>query len=294
MKTEYRVLVILILGVLLLVLGAGALKRNNSSVNTPPSTILFLTQPVKTFSGMIEKIDGDTLTVSQNMTTNSVTQKITYRVITDKNTTIEQPASPIPYLFKTNGSPNTSVIPSVYPARDSRGIPFKNIKVGQSAKIETNEDLRTLTSQEFKASRVTLNAIANTLSGPVFDVGGSTLIIKAYPPSTPSSESPKERNYRVKITDNTEISRNAPDGTPVRLSLNDIKRNMWVVAYTDVDINSITEFTALRVDPSLTVEAPTPTPTNPPVTPTPSSRPISPTSAPLQTVSPATSSSNTR
>ena len=282
MKTEYRVLVILILGVLLLVLGAGALKRNNSFVNTPPSTILFLTQPVKTFSGIIEKLDGNTLTVSQNMTMNSVTQKVTFRVITDKNTTIEQPESPIPYLFakSVNASNNKKTI--------------KDLKVGQTAVINTDEDLRTLTLQEFKATHVTLNAIANTLSGPVFDVGGNTLIIKAYPPSTPSSEIPKERNYRIKITDNTEISRGAPDGTPVRLTLNDLKRSMWVVAYTDGDINSGTDFTALRIDPSITVGAPTPTPTSLPVTPTPSPQPISPTSAPLQTVSPASQSSNTR
>ena len=69
---------------------------------------------------------------------------------------------------------------------------------------------------------------------------------------------------------------------------------MWVVAYTDGDINSGTDFTALRIDPSITVGAPTPTPTSLPVTPTPSPQPISPTSAPLQTVSPASQSSNTR
>ena len=246
MKTEYRVLIIVILGVLLLVLGAGALKRNSSPLNAPTSTILFLTQPITSFSGIIEKIEGNTITI---------TRKISYRVFIDENTPIEQPASPIPYLFKTVSSPQEKMT-------------IKNIKIGQSAKIDTNEDLRTLAVQEFKATRVTLNAIANTLSGPVFDVNGSTLIIKAYPPSTPSSETPKERNYRVKITDNTEISRNAPDGTPRRFALNDLKRNTWVVAYTDVDINSITEFTALRIDPSI--------------------------SLPLSTDSSATSSSKTR
>ncbi len=282
MKTEYRVLVILILGVLLFFLGAGALKKNNPSLNGPASTILFLTQPVKTFSGIIEKIEGDTLTISQNMTTNSVTQKVTYRVITDKNTQIEQPESPIPYLFaKTAGAGNKKKT-------------IKDLKVGQAAVVNTDEDLRTLTSQEFKATHVTLNAIMNTLSGPVFDVGGNTLIIKTIPPFTPVSETPKERNYRIKITNNTEISRGAADGTPVRLTLNDLKRNMWVVAYTDGDVNLGTDFTALRIDPSVNVEAPTPTPTSPPATPTPSPRPISPTTVPLQMVSPASPSSNTR
>lgn len=282
MKTEYRVLIIVVLGVLLLVLGAGALKKNNSSLNNPSSTILFLTQPVKTFSGIIEKIDGDTLIISQNMTMNSATQKVTYRVITDKNTLIEQPESPIPYLFaKTAGAGNMKKT-------------IKDLKVGQAAVVNTDEDLRTLTSQEFKATRVTLNAIANTLSGPVFDVGGNTLIIKTIPPFTPVSETPKERNYRIKITSNTEISRSAADGTPVRLTLNDLKRNMWVVAYTDGDVNSGTDFTALRIDPSISVEAPTPTPTNPPVTPTPTPPPISPTSIPSPTVSSASPSSNIR
>lgn len=276
---EYRLLIIVVLSVLLIILGAGALKKNNPSLSGPSSTILFLTQPVKTFSGIIEKIDGDTLTVSQNMTMNSVTQKITYRVITDKNTLIEQPESPIPYLFAKSGN------------AINKKKTIKDLKVGQAAVINTDEDLRTLTFQEFKATRVTLNAIANTLSGPVFDVNGSTLIIKAIPPFTPVSETPKERNYRIKITSNTEISRSAADGTPVRLTLNDLKRNMWVVAYTDGDLNSGTDFTALRIDPSISVEAPTPTPTSPPATPTPSPRPISPTSAPLQTVSPATGSS---
>lgn len=258
MKTEYRVLVIFILGILLLVLGANAMKKNNVSLSGPNSIILFLTQPVKTFSGIIEKIDGDTLTISQNMTAGSVTKKITYRIIVDKNTVIEQPESPIPYLFaKTAGA-------------GSKKKTIKDLKVGQAAVINTDEDLRTLTSQEFKATRITLNAIANTLSGPVFDVGGNTLIIKTIPPFTPISETPKERNYRVKVTNNTEISRSAADGTPVRLTLNDLKRNMWVVAYTDGDLNSGTDFTALRIDPSLTVEVP------------------------LKTVSPATGSSITR
>ena len=245
MKTEYRVLIIVILGILLLVLGAGAMKKNNSPLNGPNSTILFLTQPVTSFSGIIEKIEGNTITI---------TRKISYRVFIDENTPIEQPESPIPYLFNT--STNAT----------NKNKTIKDLKIGQSAKIDANEDLRTLAVQEFKATRVTLNAIANTLSGPVFDVNGNTLIIKAYPPSTPSSETPRERNYRVKIIDNTEISRNAPDGTPVRFALNDLKRNIWVVAYTDVDINSVTEFTALRIDPSI--------------------------SLPSQTVSPATQSSN--
>ncbi|MBI4973554.1 hypothetical protein HZC27_03020 [Candidatus Roizmanbacteria bacterium] len=282
MKTEYRALIIIVLVVLLIILGAGALKKNNVSLNGPASTILFLTQPVKTFSGIIEKVDGDTLTVSQNMTMNSVTQKITYNVITDKNTVIEQPESPIPYLFaKTMNATNKQKT-------------IKDLKVGQAAVLNTDEDLRTLSSQEFKATRITLNAIMNTLSGPVFDVGGNTLIIKTIPPFTPVSETPKERNYRVKITNDTEISRIAADGSPVRLTLNDIKRGVWVVAYTDGDVNTGTDFTALRIDPSISVEAPTPTPTNPPATPTPTPRPISPTSAPMPTVSSASPSSNTR
>lgn len=259
MKTEYRVLIIVVLGVLLLVLGASAMKKNNVSLSGPNSTILFLTQPVKTFSGMIEKIDGDTLTV---------TQKVTFRVITDKNTVIEQPESPIPYLFaKSMNATNKKKT-------------IKDLKIGQAVVINTDEDLRTVTSQEFKATRVTLNAIMNTLSGPVFDVNGNTLIIKTIPPFTPVSETPKERNYRIKITNNTEISRSALDGTPVRLTLNDLKRNMWVVAYTDGDVNLGTDFTALRIDPSISVEAPIPT--------------ASPTSAPLPTVSSASPSSNTR
>jgi hypothetical protein len=269
MKTEYRVIVIIVSGIALLVLGAGALKKNDPALLKPGTNIFFLTQPVKTFSGVIEKIEGDSVTVSQNMTNGSVTQNISYRVITDKNTVIEQPESPVPYLFAKTAD------------AIKKKKTIKDLKVGRAAVVNTDEDLRALTSPEFRATRITLGSIANTLSGKVFDVNGNTLIIRAIPSSSPGSDSPKEKNFRVKITDNTEISRSAADGTPVRLTLDDLKRNIWVIVYTDGDLNSGTEFTALRVDPSVTVEVPTPTPT---------ARP-SITSIPPQTISPATGSS---
>lgn len=250
---------------------AGITQRSTISPD-----ILYITNPATSFSGKIEKIDGNTLTVSQDMMlaqlfappaagapnqppTTPVPQqskKITYKVLVTDKTFINQSPSSIPYLFKTV-TPATAATPIAAITK----LTLQDLKTGQSVNINTTTDLRTLSGNQFEAVGISISNQISIINGTITNISGNDLTISAFSSSTLGSviaanaEPPKAKTYTVTVNQNTEISRygipTSPNeiSKPEKYSLSDLKKDLPVTVYTDADVTTTSKFTGLKIEP---------------------------------------------
>lgn len=247
------------------------------------SNILYITQPVTSFSGKVEKIEGNAVSVSSQyslpqtapivitvipgqppiMPTPQV-KTITYKLLITGKTQISQPPLNVNYLFKTTTPPGAPALPA---ATTTSKLTIKDIKVGQNITMSSQTDLRVLSGDMFEAMTINLPQIANTLNGKIVNIEGNTLTLKAPAPISGAmgtvnavAGSSQEKEYRINMTSDTEISRMSP---PVavkagempqppqneKLALSDLKKDMQVTVYTAQDVIENKELTALRIEP---------------------------------------------
>lgn len=266
-----------------------------SGMNQVSSDILFLTQPVTNFSGKVDKVEGNAVWVSQQFTlaqnytmapppvltpgqsspaipTPIPPKNISYKVLVNSNTQISRPPVYISYLLIT---PPPSV-----PVK----LSVKDIKQGQFITLNTNTDLRTISGNEFTANSIQLPQIQNSINGKISSISGNTLLVKAFAPiqngpggmaiGSATIPPPKEVIYSVTVTDATEISRygqmepsketetpkeggliNKPPA-PEKLSVSDLKADMQITVYADIDVTATQKFTALRIEPMIVIASP--------------------------------------
>ncbi len=242
--------------------------KRSTTITVSPD-ILYLTSPVTNFSGVVDDIAGNTVTVSQTIyyqpyqmgitpptpnnpstgpitpISTSIVKKLTYRVTVGPNTQISRPEAMVIYLFP---SPPAGGFPT---SLTSPKLTISDIKKGQNITISTNTDLRTLADNRFTAVNIRLPPIVNTLTGKIVAIAGNTLTVKA-----------REITYQVTVTANTEISRFNPMVTlpspqqpaphqPEKLSLTDLQPNMQITVYTNQDVTATQTLTALRIEPQL-------------------------------------------
>ena len=106
----------------------------------------------------------------------------------------------------------------------------------------------------------------NMINGQIASVGEDALTIKAYSSvMAPAGAAgiamaqPKQIEYTIKISSDTEISRMIYTSTPPKsekLSISDLKKDVQATIYTDADIAQGTSFTALRIEPMISMPAP--------------------------------------
>ncbi len=251
------------------------LSPSLSPAKTVSPNILFITQPVTTFSGTVDSVSGNVITVSRMMTLSQtnypqpgskpavnpspqptpVTKKITFRVKITSNAIINLPPAMINYLFLT---------PTPAPAPK---LTISAIKAGQTVTITSTTDLRTNTSGIITAAAILLNE-PTAVNGKITAVTGNVLTVKGtafllVPPPDPMAfpSISKEATYTVNVTGNTEISRYKPvTAVPTpgqvpptlekeKLSLADLKPGLQVTVYTDQDITASQNLSALRIEP---------------------------------------------
>jgi len=250
-------------GFLFIKTGTIGLKPGSlTQTKTISPDILYLTQPVYSFSGVVEKTGSDSILVTQNVTlsqmmppgmppaippganiTISPTQtpkKLSYTVkITDK-TTITRPAMNVPLLLVTPKPPQM------------QKLSVKDITVGETVSIQTNTDLRTLSGNTFEAVSINLPQIQNSIMGTITSIENGKITVKSTMPGA------QEKEITVTVSADTEISRYLPPDKenpmpkPVKLSFSDLAKNMQVTVYTDVDVTKQSSVTALRIEPSNT------------------------------------------
>lgn len=252
---------IILLGILALFITLDYKKKGGLGGQIMSPNILYLTSPVNSLSGKVEKIEGNSVLISNQYTAPQTApiaitvmpnqppvmptpqvKTITYKLLVTDKTQISQPASNVDYLFKT-----------VTPAPISK-FTIKDIKVGQMVTVNSNADLRTLKNNEFEAIEINLPPIANTLNGAIVSVANNVLILKAFAPTTATTSevAPSEKEYAINIIQDTEISRMTSEEPPKpeKLSLADLKTNMQAVVYTSEDVTETQTLTALRIEPA--------------------------------------------
>ena len=239
-------------------------SKRSTTITVSPD-ILYLTSPVINFSGVVDDITGNTVTVSRTVSyqpyqmgvmppmPNSppngpispiptpITKKLSYRVTVGPNTQINRPP--------------TTTINYLFPLTPPK-LNINDIKKGQHIMVSANIDLRTLTDNRFTAVSIQLPPIVNILTGKIVAVAGNILTVK------------KEITYQVTVTANTEIFRYKPmaalpnpqqplpPSPPEKLSLADLKPDMQVTVYTDQDVTATQTLTALRIESQLPIPTP--------------------------------------
>ncbi|MFA5932527.1 MAG: hypothetical protein WCV81_05260 [Microgenomates group bacterium] len=234
--------------------------------STSPN-VLYLTNPVLSFSGKIESIKENTFTVSQemilnqavslqtnpNQTTKAQTKKITYQVLVTEKTMIIQSTNNVPYLLK-----QTTSLAS--PSATSNKLTNKDLKTGQYITVTSNTDLRTLLGNQFEANYISITPNIFSIIGKINKINGNEISVlgtanpAAFPTST-NLQASKEKEYTIIIDQNTEISGSIATNNPTipskpeKYSLSDLKKDLQVMIYAEGDVNSNQKTTALRVSP---------------------------------------------
>lgn len=272
---------------------AGINGRDNSSSN-----ILFITNPVTSFNGRVDKIEGNSVFVSQQITLNQpfaggpataeagkgvpspfptpISKVLSFKVNLTPNTQISRPSAFIPYIARL-----------VTPAPPSK-LSVQDIKVGQLISISTNTDLRTIATDTFEATSIQLPGVQNNLQGTISRISGNIIIMKAISSQPPAMgttpQPPKELEYTVTTTSTTEISRYKQMAPPnpgevltppttqtsqiEEFKLEDLKVGMQIIVFAAEDVVSTQKLTAMRIEPIFTPPMPTlapPVPTLAPI-----------------------------
>ncbi len=255
-------------------------NRFSTQLKTATTTIspdvLYLTNPVFSFSGTVESISGNTITLSRTATlqTNqmmmpalnapgspadnkTITKKLTYKVTVDAKTTINRPSNIInaPIPLAQPGSANQ---PAALPAAPA-SLTIKDIQVGEVVTVNSSTDLRTLQGNNITATTIMLAPKLMSLSGTISAIKGNILTISSYGTSMMPGEMPTAKEYSVTVADTTQITKRtmsadpAKMATPEKISLHQLSVGQQVNVTTDSEITTKTKAKALKIEVSAMV-----------------------------------------
>lgn len=223
--------------------------KNNA--NRPPisSNILYLTQPVTSFTGVVEKKEADKIIVSQTVPSIPYLQlsptptKLTYTFLISKNTSFLRPPVNITFLFTTP------------PPLKEKKYQLNDIEVGSTVTVSVATDLRSLKQPVFEAHNVFLSAAVNMFTGKIIDIKEGLITV----------DTPKNEKIQVHVTSQTEISRyvftppvenqSLQPVRPEKMSFKDLMVNMQATVYTNTDILTEKNLTAVRIEPIIVPKA---------------------------------------
>lgn len=245
MKKEY----LLVLGVLALsailsafawLVGTGRLALPSVSLRPNPSGVstelLSLTAPVTKIVGRVDKLDGDTLFVTQSFPTGD----LTFKLLITPETKIIKPRPFIPYLLKTVHAD----------VADAMGK--ADLTPGTLVTVTTAKDLReTGTKKSVPSSTVEITVYNTSLSGTIDEVDGSSFTITAtvppLPPTIPlTGQQPKEKTYRVTYSGTTELS-HKKDGQAEAVKRDALVKGAAVTVYTLAEVATASEIPAVLI-----------------------------------------------
>lgn len=278
-KKPGLIIAILILLFLVIVVVKAKVLPSNFSLNnqTPSANILYLTQPVYSVTGKIEKINNNNIVVSDQVvsspTTSTLggpvappsTKTLTFQVDIGNKTVI---GSPTPPILLAQPPASGSAVPT------KPSMTIKDLRVGETVMVTSSMDLRTLQGEEFEATTV-IPLLTTSLSGTIVNVSANTITIKSIStagPTPTSSSQAQSKNYTMAIDANTNISKITPvaptlGGTvppsppvPTKLSPSDLKNGDQVNIITNDDINFSTNLRAVIISVLPTITPPIPTP----------------------------------
>lgn len=139
--------------IIIAVVSAGVfIFKKGESVSTISPDILVLTAPVLSFSGIIEKMDSSSMTVSKK----SDQGNLTYQVKFNDKTPVQRAAPP-------TSSPSAS-------------LTTKDLKAGQAVIAASQQDLRIITNRQIEAISLTIASLY--LNGTITKIEGTEVTVK--------------------------------------------------------------------------------------------------------------------
>jgi len=211
----------------------------------PPNVsnnILALTQPVNSVSGQVVSYNKPTLTL------NVSGQE--YQITVPPECPIIQNPLLVQYLFRKNDTDS----PPVPENKDPDVLP-----PGLTISVTSEQDLRSVTNNQFTAQSIALPLAGKILMGRVKSLANNSLTVTAfdldlsphqYPPVNPPQ--PEEKSFTVALTRTTEISgiippsSSNPAPSTKQYSLRDLTPNTYVRIFADLNNDTLT---ALRIEP---------------------------------------------
>ena len=233
--------------------------------------ILSLTQPVLSIIGKIESINENEVTITKTENILAIpidpsespspsTTPLTYIAQVTDNTQIKNIPTTMIYFFRS---------PTLLPQQK---LDISYLQVGQLITIDSTSDLRTIKGNKFEALTISLPQIKNMITGVITSIDNDILTLKAFPPTglaDPTKPLPEQKEYKINVTSDTEISRMAYSNTsvasvsnpgkPQLFSLSDLKKDMQISVFADQDLSTVNQFKALRIEPLIFDTLPTPT-----------------------------------
>lgn len=207
------------------------------------SNILSLTSPVYNFSGQVQKIDGDTLLITQTVAAPPVvpapgagsnqTEKpktVSYNVKVSQSTNITRQA-----IVPVN-APSPSSASGILTA-PATTLSINDIKVGDFVSASTDQDLRVLSGNTINAISVSIAPAQTSLMGQILKIDGNVVIVLGSPvgPALGMFTGPQE--YQINLSNNTQISRRSGSRTS-RINVSDLKVGQQVNITTTQGLTS--------------------------------------------------------
>lgn len=257
---------IIIVVVVVKVLGVGS----NGGILAPTSSvspdILYLTQPIHTFSGTVESVNGNTIVLgamlppsTQNLQPRApglspmptiVQKQITYTVTVSNSAHLsrlgQSPTLAVP-IFQSSQSAAVRQPPQIKP------LTLSDVQVGMYITVGTDSDLRTLQGSSFTATSVLLPQEVKTIAGSIKGISGNILTVSAVPVSYGSpflQQQPKD--YTITLTSATTIVENTPQtpekqSTQQQLTPSQLQQGMSISVTTDQDMTNTQSANAVSI-----------------------------------------------
>lgn len=221
-------IIVILLFILAIVIGLAFYFYKGSVSKNPKTTSedSLLEQPLYDFSGNIEEINGQTLTVTDTQYSSQQPKKTTYKVRVNDQTDIKWEPLSVPYSLKI-------ATPSAAQAKSG------DLKIGQRVQVRVKEDIRKNGRGELTANSITISHGLVVINGTINSFQDNKLELRAKPPSVP-----EEKDYQFKLDSETEITSFADQK---KLPLSELKKDIDVIIYSDKDVNLFVDLKALKI-----------------------------------------------
>lgn len=192
--------------------------------------------------GRIVKKELDNIIVNGSLTSLYISGNHDFSVKVYQNTEIEKRPIPIPYLFKKSVQSNK--------------VAFNTLQSGQDVVVY---GYRTDKSFQIDATKIEILPPPNAIQGTITNIQNNKISMRGKPFPSLGAVNSVLKSYNVDINTETEISYYLPLSTEdpslppekKKITVSDLKKDMKIVIYTDVDVNTHQTFSAFRIDPQM-------------------------------------------
>ena len=215
--------------------------EKQKELSTASPYVLYVTTPVLTFQGRVDKIEGNTILVSRSIPP-AASQKA-------KNPASDTKEITIAFALTDKTTVTRASIPGQADKNDGKPVPLEvsDLKVGQVVSVTTLDDLRFEETAPREATEIQVQTRNYLIAGTINKIENNTLFLFTNPP--PDDAFPqntqvlKPHDYTVTVSENSQIVYD--DGG--KAGLGDLKPNIFVNIYSNEDPYITNALTASKI-----------------------------------------------